>query len=279
MIAAHRLPAVGCSNSVIDAQMFRCVRPLLHAIGFHTTVLIATSAALCNRMLGDDMYKKFRRFSALNFAEDNKLSWCPNKDCQHGFLPADPEAKVLHCNACQVGCLRLVRPYSTHCWLVTMWQRDFCRNCNLLPHDGPCPDKHDLAGLSESERCGPLTSGVLADRRLALVCRASYQLILSSTKACPRCEIRIIKDQGCNVSRALDRVEVLRSSPPCAGCGDLQHMTCSRCKFEWCWIHLTEWKVPAGFVHPCCWFAALTSRSLCHRLAVLVSWAIGTITA
>ncbi|KAI2495836.1 ariadne-1 [Fragilaria crotonensis] len=41
--------------------------------------------------------------------------------------------------------------------------------------------------------------------------------ILANTKACPKCISRIEKNQGCN------------------------HMTCQKCKFEFCWICMGDW--------------------------------------
>jgi ariadne-1 len=49
--------------------------------------------------------------------------------------------------------------------------------------------------------------------------------ILSNTKRCPSCQKRIEKNQGCN------------------------HMTCSQCKHQFCWICMGDWKSHNGNYH------------------------------
>merc|ERR1719331_1111481 len=41
--------------------------------------------------------------------------------------------------------------------------------------------------------------------------------ILANTKRCPKCQTRIEKNQGCN------------------------HMSCSQCKYEFCWMCMGDW--------------------------------------
>jgi hypothetical protein len=72
-VCAH---IVGCAKSVLDSQVFR--------------------------VLGDEVYLKYTRFSALNYEADNQVQWCPQPNCGLGFLPPDPSANNLLCNACLV---------------------------------------------------------------------------------------------------------------------------------------------------------------------------------
>eukprot|EP00594_Rhizosolenia_setigera_P014635 CAMPEP_0178956058 /NCGR_PEP_ID=MMETSP0789-20121207/9993_1 /TAXON_ID=3005 /ORGANISM="Rhizosolenia setigera, Strain CCMP 1694" /LENGTH=542 /DNA_ID=CAMNT_0020637845 /DNA_START=103 /DNA_END=1731 /DNA_ORIENTATION=- len=46
----------------------------------------------------------------------------------------------------------------------------------------------------------------------------TYNWILANTKSCPKCSSRIEKNNGCN------------------------HMSCSQCKHEFCWICMQDWK-------------------------------------
>lgn len=51
--------------------------------------------------------------------------------------------------------------------------------------------------------------------------------ILVNTKGCPQCSRRIEKNKGCN------------------------HMTCSMCRFEFCWICMADWKNHNGNSYQC----------------------------
>ncbi len=51
--------------------------------------------------------------------------------------------------------------------------------------------------------------------------------ILVNTKGCPKCSRRIEKNQGCN------------------------HMTCSICRHEFCWICMGDWKSHNGTSYQC----------------------------
>ena len=97
---------LGCSSSSLDTQMFR--------------------------ILGAASYKKFKRFSALNFADDNQVVWCPRQGCNHGFIPPkNQKKKKLTCPACQ---------------------RSHCRLCRKKWHRGACATDTDVTRLSEADQ-------------------------------------------------------------------------------------------------------------------------------
>ena len=65
--------------------------------------------------------------------------------------------------------------------------------------------------------------------------------ILANTKSCPKCVARIEKNQGCN------------------------HMTCQRCKYEFCWICMGDWNdhgANTGGYYKCNKFDTSTSTTV-----------------
>lgn len=55
---------------------------------------------------------------------------------------------------------------------------------------------------------------------------ANETWLKSRTKPCPQCKTPIEKNEGCH------------------------HMSCSKCKFHWCWVCLADWK-QHGYGNPC----------------------------
>jgi len=140
------------------------------------------------RTLGNELYMKYRRFCALGYAEDNKVIWCPNRECCVGFVAPSfsSPAKELRCFGCSTP---------------------FCSSCYKPPHN--------------PASCQAATSTIptLLEESSSTQDAASFELIRNSTKPCPRCHVRIFKESGCN------------------------HMKCVRCKLEFCWVCVKEWKI------------------------------------
>ena len=71
--------------------------------------------------------------------------------------------------------------------------------------------------------------------------------IIANTRKCPKCSIRIEKNQGCNhVSRTISKrfwcgFELVLIVLNVCFCF-LPQMTCRGCKFEWCWVCMGDWQ-------------------------------------
>jgi ariadne-1 len=84
--------------------------------------------------------------------------------------------------------------------------------------------KCDSCATSFCLMCGEEPHAPVSCKNLALwneKCRNESETanwIIANTKSCPKCMSRIEKNQGCN------------------------HMTCQRCRFEFCWICMGDWK-------------------------------------
>eukprot|EP00479_Gromia_sphaerica_P003783 TRINITY_DN14487_c0_g1_i1.p1 TRINITY_DN14487_c0_g1~~TRINITY_DN14487_c0_g1_i1.p1 ORF type:complete len:75 (+),score=15.59 TRINITY_DN14487_c0_g1_i1:36-227(+) len=57
------------------------------------------------RVLGKKVYAQYKRFAALNFADDNNVLWCPFKKCGQGMVPPKKDQNLqledVICSACQ----------------------------------------------------------------------------------------------------------------------------------------------------------------------------------
>jgi hypothetical protein len=179
---------LGCANSSLDSTVLRC--------------------------LGSTIYNKYKRFSALNYTETSKIEWCPHSDCGNGFIArssikasennsdsssnsynhnagssiVEPESKFLQCYACK---------------------RIYCKSCSKAP------ELHSKDGSSECSNSSELNEADLA----------SLLNITESTRACPRCSVRIYKSAGCN------------------------HMRCVKCATEFCWIDGKVWNEECAAGH------------------------------
>jgi len=99
---------------------------------------------------------------------------------------------------------------------------NIAKECNAESRDGTVwcvtvPTNEHLIMVRrvlETERAAALHNEGGSGREI--ITRASRPIVVGNTKRCPKCSIRIEKNQGCN------------------------HMTCRGCKFEWCWVCVAE---------------------------------------
>uniref|UniRef100_A0AAY4BKK0 RBR-type E3 ubiquitin transferase n=1 Tax=Denticeps clupeoides TaxID=299321 RepID=A0AAY4BKK0_9TELE len=138
---------------------------------------------------GDELKEKFRRYLFRDYVESHvQLQLCPGADCPMVIQVQEPRARRVQCSrCCEVFCFK-------------------CRQMYHAPTDCATIRKWLTKCADDSET-------------------ANY--ISAHTKDCPKCNICIEKNGGCN------------------------HMQCSKCKHDFCWMCLGDWKTHGSEYYEC----------------------------
>lgn len=133
---------------------------------------------LVKDVVSSDMYKKYSKFQARSFVDDNpRIRWCPAPDCGRAVYCSEGVQDTVQCSCGE----------------------SFCFKCQEPAH-APCTCMH-LRAWKQKEKDESETANWL----------------VANTKPCPKCNRQIEKNGGCN------------------------HMSCSQCRYEFCWVCLDSW--------------------------------------
>lgn len=139
--------------------------------------------AIFRKLLKPEDFERYWRFVLRSYVDINKgVKWCPSAGCNKAISSAGGGLSSVRCTCGSVFCLR----------------------------------------------CGEESHAPVTCEQLALwqeKCKNESETanwILANTKKCPKCSVRIEKNQGCN------------------------HMTCRKCHYEFCWICMEEWSKHGG---------------------------------
>ncbi|XP_027240165.1 E3 ubiquitin-protein ligase ARIH2 isoform X3 [Cricetulus griseus] len=137
----------------------------------------------------EELRDKYRRYLFRDYVESHyQLQLCPGADCPMVIRVQEPRARRVQCNRCnEVFCFK-------------------CRQMYHAPTDCATIRKWLTKCADDSET-------------------ANY--ISAHTKDCPKCNICIEKNGGCN------------------------HMQCSKCKHDFCWMCLGDWKTHGSEYYEC----------------------------
>ncbi|KAM9657424.1 E3 ubiquitin-protein ligase ARIH2 isoform 1-T1 [Morphnus guianensis] len=137
----------------------------------------------------EELKDKYRRYLFRDYVESHyQLQLCPGADCPMVIQVQEPKARRVQCNRCnEVFCFK-------------------CRQMYHAPTDCATIRKWLTKCADDSET-------------------ANY--ISAHTKDCPKCNICIEKNGGCN------------------------HMQCSKCKHDFCWMCLGDWKTHGSEYYEC----------------------------
>uniref|UniRef100_A0A1A8H856 Ankyrin repeat and IBR domain-containing protein 1 n=1 Tax=Nothobranchius korthausae TaxID=1143690 RepID=A0A1A8H856_9TELE len=155
-----------------------------------------------------EMDKRYLQFDIKAFVENNPaIRWCPEAGCE----------RAVRLNAHGPGtstvdplCFPLLRAPAVDCGKGHL----FCWECRGEAHE-PCDCDTWKLWLQKVTEMKPEE---LAGVSEAFEDAANCLWLLSNSKACPSCKSPIQKNEGCN------------------------HMQCAKCKYDFCWICLEEWK-------------------------------------
>uniref|UniRef100_A0A8K9WZE3 RBR-type E3 ubiquitin transferase n=1 Tax=Oncorhynchus mykiss TaxID=8022 RepID=A0A8K9WZE3_ONCMY len=138
---------------------------------------------------GEELKDKYRRYLFRDYVESHfQLQLCPGADCPIVIQVQEPRARRVQCIRCN---------------------EVFCFKCRIMYHaptDCPTIRRWLTKCADDSET-------------------ANY--ISAHTKDCPKCNICIEKNGGCN------------------------HMQCSKCKHDFCWMCLGDWKTHGSEYYEC----------------------------
>lgn len=169
---------VPCWRDYLSERVEEGGRSVITPCNSYQCKLIVPDSDYDKILSSPEKVKRRRRFVLRSFVEGSKtLTWCPAPGCE------------LAAECSQGGAIEILCKCGVY----------FCFGCNDYSHrPAPCEwaAKWRIKSNSEAEN-------------------ATW--ILANTKACPKCNVQIEKNQGCN------------------------HMSCRGCKHEFCWLCKGDW--------------------------------------
>lgn len=165
-------------------------------------------------LVSREMARKYLQFDIKAFVESNpNLKWCPSPGC--GQAVRLPSSTVLPASVA----VDASSSKETEALIVDCGKGHFfCWYCLYEAH-APCSCElwnQWLKKIAEMMPKIPLTADISECPETETVANTLW--LVTNSKACPNCKSPIQKNEGCN------------------------HMKCTKCKYEFCWVCLEQWK-------------------------------------
>lgn len=171
---------------------------------------------LIEMVLSPCMARKFLKFDIKAFVDSNpRIKWCPHPGCTNAVrLPEESWPDHRQPPAYLRAFPKLQPPPPSSRTVLCPNRHPFCWDCLADGHEPTsCEKWHDwhdkIAEVKPEELKGTSANSEIAANCLWLV---------TNSKPCPKCRSPIQKNDGCN------------------------HMKCSKCKHDFCWVCLGPWK-------------------------------------
>ena len=170
------------------------------------------------KLLPTDINSKFDQFDIGAFIEANpNTRWCPHPGCERAvhLKLVDAAQQVSETpsndtNSNSTGSNQ-TNPRNVDCGMGHF----FCWSCSEEAHD-PCSCE---VWKAWKERIQVIESGDLSADNIITEKASSEAWLAKYSKPCPKCKRPIQRNDGCN------------------------HMTCSKCNHEFCWVCLGRWAI------------------------------------
>ncbi|XP_059909835.1 ankyrin repeat and IBR domain-containing protein 1-like isoform X1 [Gadus macrocephalus] len=155
-----------------------------------------------------EMDRRYLQFDIKAFVENNPaIRWCPRAGCERAVRLNSQETRGSSANPLSFA---LLRAPAVDCGKGHL----FCWECQGEAHE-PCDCDVWKLWLQKVSEMRPQELGGVSE---AYEDAANSLWMLTNSKACANCKSPIQKNEGCN------------------------HMQCAKCKYDFCWICLEEWK-------------------------------------
>ncbi|XP_005093184.1 ankyrin repeat and IBR domain-containing protein 1 [Aplysia californica] len=155
-----------------------------------------------------DMALRYLQFDIKAFVDSNPdMKWCPYPGCGRAVKLPDLDTGAGHGKRNKI-------PSDTSRGVDCGIGHYFCWECLEESHE-PCSCDNWIKWSQKIMEIKPETlDGTEQDTELAANCL----WLVTNSKPCPSCKSPIQKNEGCN------------------------HMKCSKCKYDFCWVCLEQWK-------------------------------------
>ncbi|XP_060599500.1 ankyrin repeat and IBR domain-containing protein 1-like [Ruditapes philippinarum] len=179
--------------------------------GYECNILVPVEHI--ENVVSRDMARRYLQFDIKAFVDSNpNIKWCPFPGCGRAVkLPEVSEGAT----ASGVASPRHSKiPNDTSRAVDCGNGHYFCWECVGEAHE-PCSCESLQKWMSEIKDIRPET---LHDTETETETAANCLWLVTNSKSCPNCKSPIQKNEGCN------------------------HMKCSKCKYDFCWVCLDQWK-------------------------------------
>ncbi|KAL8591046.1 hypothetical protein ACOMHN_015669 [Nucella lapillus] len=176
--------------------------------GFDCCMLVPVE--IIENIVSRDMARRYLQFDIKAFVDSNPdMKWCPYPGCGRAVKLPEIDGMATSCSQTRVAI-----PSDTSRSVDCGAAHYFCWECIGEAHE-PCSCENWVKWQKKIADIKPdILNGTEEETEMAANCL----WLVTNSKPCPNCKSPIQKNEGCN------------------------HMKCSKCKHDFCWVCLEQWK-------------------------------------